>query len=66
MTPSASVTSIMPATRASTALVVQGPSVADMVKATDPAIDKELSGKLDVTVARMEAIKARAESRRGL
>jgi putative iron-regulated protein len=40
--------------------VVQGPSVADMVKATDPAIDKELSGKLDATVARMEAIRARA------
>jgi len=31
-----------------------------MVKAADPAIDKELSDKLDVTVARMEAIKARA------
>ncbi|RUV37004.1 MULTISPECIES: imelysin family protein [unclassified Mesorhizobium] len=40
--------------------VVSGPSVADMVKAADPAIDKELSDKLDVTVAKMEAIKARA------
>ncbi|MER9657771.1 imelysin family protein [Mesorhizobium sp. M0152] len=40
--------------------VVSGPSVADMVKAVDPAIDKELSDKLDVTVAKMEAIKARA------
>ncbi|WP_421914607.1 imelysin family protein [Mesorhizobium sp.] len=40
--------------------VVEGPSVADMVKAADPAVDKELSGKLDVTVAKMEAIKARA------
>jgi len=40
--------------------VVSGPSVSDMVKAADPAIDKELSDKLDVTVARMEAIKARA------
>ncbi|CAN7177722.1 imelysin family protein [Mesorhizobium amorphae] len=40
--------------------VVQGPSVHDMVKAADPAIDKELSDKLDVSVAKMEAIKARA------
>jgi putative iron-regulated protein len=40
--------------------IVSGPSVADMVKAADPAIDKELSDKLDVTVAKMEAIKARA------
>jgi len=42
--------------------VVSGPSVHDMVKAADPAIDKELSDKLDVTVAKMEAIKARAEA----
>ncbi|PTE10358.1 imelysin family protein [Mesorhizobium helmanticense] len=40
--------------------VVEGPSVSDMVKAADPAIDKELSDKLDVTVAKVEAIKARA------
>jgi len=40
--------------------VVSGPSVHDMVKAADPAIDKELSDKLDVTVAKMEAIQARA------
>ncbi|WP_192179131.1 imelysin family protein [Mesorhizobium amorphae] len=40
--------------------VVQGPSVHDMVKAADPAIDKELSDKLDVSVTKMEAIKARA------
>lgn len=40
--------------------VVSGPSVADMVKAADPAIDKELSDKLDLTVAKMEEIKARA------
>ncbi|MER8385944.1 imelysin family protein [Mesorhizobium sp. M1428] len=40
--------------------VVEGPSVADMVKAADPAVDKELSDKLDVTIAKMEAIKARA------
>nr|WP_192249977.1 imelysin family protein [Mesorhizobium silamurunense] len=40
--------------------VVSGPSVSDMVKAADPAIAKQLSDKLDVTVAKMEAIKARA------
>jgi len=40
--------------------VVSGPSISDMVKAVDPVLDKELSGKLDVTVAKMEAIKARA------
>ena len=31
-----------------------------MVKVADPAIDKELSGKLDTTVAKMEAIQKRA------
>jgi len=40
--------------------VVSGPSVSDMVKVADPAIDKELSGKLDTTVVRMEAIQKRA------
>lgn len=40
--------------------VVSGPSVADMVKATDAALDKELSDKLDLTVAKMEAMQARA------
>jgi putative iron-regulated protein len=39
---------------------VEGPSVADLVKAADPAIDTELSGKLDATVAAMEAVQARA------
>ena len=39
---------------------VEGPSVSDLVKETDPAIDAELSGKLDVTVAAMEAMQARA------
>jgi len=42
--------------------VVSGPSVSDMVKAVDPALDKEMSGKLDATVSKMEAIKARAEA----
>ncbi|MGO4839931.1 imelysin family protein, partial [Rhizobiaceae sp. 2RAB30] len=40
--------------------VVEGPSVSDLVKAADPAVDAELSGKLDATVAKMEAIQARA------
>ncbi|KQZ16061.1 peptidase [Mesorhizobium sp. Root554] len=40
--------------------VVEGPSVSDLVKAADPALDRELTGKLDATVARMEAIQARA------
>lgn len=40
--------------------VVEGSSVSAMVKETDAATDTELSGKLDATVARMEAIQARA------
>ncbi|WP_244480740.1 imelysin family protein [Mesorhizobium sp. Root157] len=40
--------------------VVEGPSLADLVKEVDAALDAELSGKLDVTVAKMEAIQARA------
>jgi putative iron-regulated protein len=39
---------------------VKGPSVADLVKAADAAVDAEISGKLDATVAKMEAIQARA------
>ncbi|MEP9387017.1 imelysin family protein [Mesorhizobium sp. KR9-304] len=39
---------------------VDGPSVADLVKEADAAIDAELSSKLNVTVAAMEAIQARA------
>ena len=41
--------------------VVEGPSVASLVKEADPAIDAELSARLDTTVARMEAIQKRAE-----
>ncbi|RFC69680.1 MULTISPECIES: imelysin family protein [Mesorhizobium] len=41
--------------------VVSGPSVSDLVKETDPAINTELTGKLDTTIAKMEAMKARAE-----
>ncbi|MFE0016280.1 imelysin family protein [Mesorhizobium sp. NPDC059054] len=40
---------------------VSGPSVAELVKALDPALDKEVTGKLETSVAKMEAIKARAE-----
>ena len=39
---------------------VEGPSVSDLVKEADAALDAELSGKLDKTVAAMEAIQARA------
>jgi len=38
---------------------VAGASLADLVKAVDPAADAELSAKLDATVAAMEAIGAR-------
>ncbi|GAA2845790.1 imelysin [Aminobacter aminovorans] len=40
--------------------IVEGPSVSDMVKDADATLDTELSGKLDATVAKMEAIQARA------
>ena len=40
---------------------VEGPSVSDLVKQTDAALDAELSGKLDVTVAAMQAVAMRAE-----
>jgi len=40
--------------------VVEGPSVSDLVKEADAAVDTELAGKLDATVAKMEAIQARA------
>jgi putative iron-regulated protein len=40
---------------------VEGPSVSAMVKDADAAVDTELLAKLDATVARMEAIKARVE-----
>ncbi|MDI6025785.1 imelysin family protein [Corticibacterium sp. UT-5YL-CI-8] len=42
--------------------VVKGPSVSDLVKAAAPAVDAELSGKLDATIAKMEAIEARAKA----
>ncbi len=40
--------------------VVEGPSVSALVKDVDAAVDAEILGKLDVTVAKMEAIQARA------
>jgi putative iron-regulated protein len=40
---------------------VEGPSVSDLVKETDAALDAELSAKLDATVAAMEAVARRAE-----
>jgi putative iron-regulated protein len=40
--------------------VVEGPSLQALVKEADAALDTELAGKLDATVARMEAIQARA------
>ena len=42
--------------------VVAGPSVSDLVRETDPALDAEIAAKLDVTVAAMAALRARAES----
>ncbi|MDW6025542.1 imelysin family protein [Mesorhizobium sp. BAC0120] len=42
--------------------VMDGPSVSDLVKAADPAIDAELSAKLDATVEKMKAIKKRVEA----
>ena len=42
--------------------VVSGPSVSDLVKEADAAVDAELSGKLDTSVAKFEAIKARVEA----
>ena len=41
--------------------MVEGPSVSALVKEADAGIDAELSGKLDTTVAKMEAVKARAD-----
>lgn len=42
--------------------VVDGASIADLVKDADPTLDAELSTKLDATVAAMEAMAARAEA----
>jgi putative iron-regulated protein len=42
--------------------VVEGPSLSDLVKAADPALDTELKAKLDASIEKMEAIKKRVES----
>ena len=60
-TRSASATPITASYKRIDGSVVEGPSVSGLVKEADPAIDAELTGKLDATVAKMEAIQARAE-----
>lgn len=42
--------------------IVEGPSLSDLVKAADPALDTEMRGKLDVTLAAMQVIRDRAEA----
>jgi putative iron-regulated protein len=42
--------------------VVEGPSLSALVKAADPALDAELRGKLDKSVAAIQAIANRAEA----
>lgn len=39
-----------------------GPSIKDLLEAKDPAMDKELQGKLDVSMAAMEALKKRGDT----
>jgi putative iron-regulated protein len=41
---------------------LSGPSLSDLVKEKDAALDTELSGKLDVTVAAMQAMAKRGET----
>jgi putative iron-regulated protein len=41
--------------------VIAGPSLADLVAATDPALDAEMRARLDTTMAALGAIKAAAE-----
>ena len=42
--------------------IVDGPSVADLIAAADPALAKEISDKLNATVVAMAAMRARGES----
>ncbi|WP_204248190.1 imelysin family protein [Kiloniella spongiae] len=42
--------------------VVSGPSISDLVRAKDAAVDSEVTTKLDATVTSMAVMKARAES----
>ena len=41
---------------------MKGPSLHDLVKAKDPALDKEMEGKLDTTLAAMKALVHRGET----
>jgi len=41
---------------------VKGPSLHDLVKAKDPALDKEMEGKLDATLTAMKALVHRGET----
>ncbi len=41
---------------------LKGPSLHDLVKAKDPALDKEMEGKLDATLAAMKAMVHRGET----
>lgn len=42
---------------------VEGPSLSDLVKARDPALDREMRSRLDATVEAMTALRQRAERR---
>lgn len=42
--------------------IVEGPSVSDLVREKDAALDEELRGKLDATVTAMAVMRARGES----
>jgi putative iron-regulated protein len=42
--------------------VVEGPSISELVAAKDPALDTELKDLLQDTIAKMEAMKRRAET----
>ena len=42
--------------------VVEGPSASDLVAAADPALDKEIRGLLDDTMAKFAVMKTRGET----
>lgn len=42
--------------------LLQGPAIANLVKAADPAVDVELAAKIDMTIAALEAVAKRAEN----
>lgn len=43
--------------------VIKGPSIAQLVAAKDPALDREIKGKLDTSVAKFQAIDKRAREK---